>query len=414
MENLKKSNIQIIKILITSLCGNVGSSILSFVIGLLILKNTNSVINFGFSQIIGPVIAILLLPILGGIVDKYNKKLIMILSQFLSIFSLLLYVVVINAYGYENLMYTYLLLVCLRISDQFLSTSFNASTINLVSKQHIQKLNSLNQLVSSASTIVAPIIAAFLLTKFTLESFVIMEIIIELITLSVILFINFEFSKSENCNDTNNEKIFEMFKEGIKFVKGRNTLIFVMVFSMTVNFIFSAISLGLPFIQIKKLFFSDYMYSMTSAIFPFGMIISAIILSVIPEIKNPIKNITRFVMLLGVYLLIFGSIFLREFSNTFYFISIVVFVLVSSFTANLINIPLSTWLVNNIEQNYQGCVFSLLNTISQLLSPVGIMIYSFLFDNVSVSVIFLLSGISVIVTCIFMPKVFKVDLQSQN
>ncbi|MCI5997155.1 MAG: MFS transporter [Parvimonas sp.] len=410
MENLKKSNIQIIKILITSLCGNVGSSILSFVIGLLILKNTNSVINFGFSQIIGPVIAILLLPILGGIVDKYNKKLIMILSQFLSIFSLLLYVVVINAYGYENLMYTYLLLVCLRISDQF----FNASTINLVSKQHIQKLNSLNQLVSSASTIVAPIIAAFLLTKFTLESFVIMEIIIELITLSVILFINFEFSKSENCNDTNNEKIFEMFKEGIKFVKGRNTLIFVMVFSMTVNFIFSAISLGLPFIQIKKLFFSDYMYSMTSAIFPFGMIISAIILSVIPEIKNPIKNITRFVMLLGVYLLIFGSIFLREFSNTFYFISIVVFVLVSSFTANLINIPLSTWLVNNIEQNYQGRVFSLLNTISQLLSPVGIMIYSFLFDNVSVSVIFLLSGISVIVTCIFMPKVFKVDLQSQN
>lgn len=73
-KNLKKSNIQIFKIILSSITGNLGSSILSFVIGLLILKKTNSILGFGFSQIIAPLVSVILLPFLGSIVDKYDRK----------------------------------------------------------------------------------------------------------------------------------------------------------------------------------------------------------------------------------------------------------------------------------------------------------------------------------------------------
>ena len=91
MNILKESRKQMIKLILTTITGNFGSSILSFIIGLLILKKTESAFNFGISQIIGPLVALVLLPFVGGVVDKYNKKIVIVIAQLFSIVSLILY-----------------------------------------------------------------------------------------------------------------------------------------------------------------------------------------------------------------------------------------------------------------------------------------------------------------------------------
>ena len=174
MNILKESRKQMIKLILTTITGNFGSSILSFIIGLLILKKTESALNFGISQIIGPLVALVLLPFVGGVVDKYNKKIVIVIAQLFSIVSLILYALSLNSNTETNLINTYMLLICLRVADQFLNNSFSSSTKKLVCEEHIQKVKSFEQMASSGVYIISPILAVFLLTKLDLIHFVLL------------------------------------------------------------------------------------------------------------------------------------------------------------------------------------------------------------------------------------------------
>ena len=78
-------------IIISHLFGKLGSGIFSFGIGLMILRETGSASNFGFSQIIGPVVSLLLLPLTGSVIDRLNHKKIVITAQICSIGGILLF-----------------------------------------------------------------------------------------------------------------------------------------------------------------------------------------------------------------------------------------------------------------------------------------------------------------------------------
>ena len=82
------SNKQLSKLIVSNLAGTLGSAILTFVIGLIILKHSDSALYFGLSQAVGPVVSLLLLPFTGSLVDKYNKQHIIVWAQGLSILAL--------------------------------------------------------------------------------------------------------------------------------------------------------------------------------------------------------------------------------------------------------------------------------------------------------------------------------------
>ena len=69
------------KIIISTIFGNLGSSIFSFGLSLLILKETGSATNFGISFVIAPVLAVIFMPFIGGFVDKYDRKKIALFAQ---------------------------------------------------------------------------------------------------------------------------------------------------------------------------------------------------------------------------------------------------------------------------------------------------------------------------------------------
>lgn len=405
---IKKSNIQIIKVIFSAITGTFGSSIFSFVIGLKILKETNSVLGFGFSQIIAPVVGIILFPFVGGIVDKYNKKKIIILGQSVSMVALFLYGIGIFFFEKNKLIYTYMLLVVLRICDQFLSISFVSSTINIVIEEHIQKLNSLSQATNSFINIFSPIVASILLTKFLLIHFVILEIVMEFMTICIILFINFKFSKSK-IENKKEENVIIMFKMGLKYVKSNNVVMFLVAFGMFINFIFTSIALSLPIIQIKELKFENYLYAFTQMAVSIGLLVSAIMISFMKEIKNPLKISIRAVTVIGFILSIFATSLFFSFSKITFFSIIVVFSISISFLINIINIPLQNMLITTIDKNFQARVFNLINTLCGILNPLGILFFSIILDKYKSNITLLISSVLIMILSCILPKAFKIN-----
>lgn len=413
MDILKESRKQMIKLIMTTITGNFGSSILSFIIGLLILKKTESALNFGISQIIGPLVALVLLPFVGGVVDKYNKKTVIVIAQLFSIVSLILYALSLNSNAETNLINTYMLLICLRVADQFLNNSFSSSTKKLVCEEHIQKVKSFEQMASSGVYIISPILAVFLLTKLDLIHFVLLEAVIEFITILIVLFINFDFIKTEVIENNEEQKVLKMFVEGLNYMKDKKALVFIISFAMFINFFFSSVSIGLPYVLINEIKISDYLYGIINATFPVAVIVSSIILSMMKDIKAPLEFSFKCVKGLAGFLMLLGIALLFKFNIFSYFIIFMIFAFGVNFIANFINTPVMVWFTKAVPLEYQGRVFSILGTGCQLLMPLGILFYSFLFDKFKSGYIFIFSGTALMVL-IVLPYILKVDLKTKE
>lgn len=413
-ETIKRSKRQIFKFLLSILTGNLGSSILTFIIGLLILKNTDSAITFGISQIIGPLVALVLLPFTGSIIDKFDKKKVLIAAQFLSIASLTIYSIIIYFQGFDHLIYTYLLLILLKISDQFLTTGFTAAIREIVLEEHIQKVKSLQQVITAFILILTPILGALIVNLMPLFLFVWIEVIVELIAVFCIIWINFRFITPNDTEESHIENIFVMFKEGLKFIRKSRNLIFTLFFAMLVNFLFGAISVGLPFIQINVLHFSNSVYGMTEAIFPIGLILSGFLLSAVKEVKFPLFCSWFSINFLGVFFVVLGVLLSLQLTYTYTILIIGAFNFLLGVTLTYTNVPMLTWVTKETPANLQGRVFNLLNTGSQLLVPLGILVFSVLFDHYSSSIIFIITGICILLVTLIYPIIFKINLKNNQ
>ena len=413
MDILKESRKQMIKLIMTTITGNFGSSILSFIIGLLILKKTESALNFGISQIIGPLVALVLLPFVGGVVDKYNKKIVIVIAQIFSIVSLLLYALSLNSNAETNLINTYMLLICLKVADQFLNNAFASSVKKVVCEEYIQKIKSFQQIASSGVYIISPILAVFLLSKLELIHFVLLEAVIEFITILIVLFINFNLIKTERIENNEEKNVLKLFVEGIRYIKDKKILVFIISFAMFINFFFASVSVGLPYVLINEIKLSDYLYGIVNAAFPVAIIVSSIILSMMKDIEFPLEFSFKWMRGTAGILLFLGIALLFKLSPFSYFIIFMIFAFGVNFVGNFANTPMFVWFTKAIPHEYQGRVFSIIETGCQLLNPLGILFYSILFDNFKSSYIFIFSGL-VLLVLVFVPYILKVDLKTKS
>lgn len=413
MDILKESRKQLIKLIMTTITGNFGSSILSFIIGLLILKKTESALNFGISQIIGPLVALVLLPFVGGVVDKYNKKIVIVIAQIFSIVSLILYALSLNSNAETNLINTYMLLICLKVADQFLNNAFASSVKKVVCEEYIQKVKSFQQIASSGVYIISPILAVFLLSKLELIHFVLLEAVIEFITILIVLFINFNLIKTERIENNEEKNVLKLFVEGIRYMKDKEVLVFIISFAMFINFFFASVSVGLPYVLINEIKISDYLYGFINAAFPVAIIVSSIILSMMKDILYPLEFSFKWIRGTAGILIFLGVALLFKHSNISYFIIFMIFAFGVNFVGNFANTPMFVWFTKAIPHEYQGRVFSIIETGCQLLNPLGILFYSILFDNFKSSYIFIFSGL-VLLVLVFVPYILKVDLKTKE
>ncbi|WP_162551290.1 MFS transporter [Paenibacillus tepidiphilus] len=414
---MQQSNRQMIKLLLSTVTGNFGSGILSFVIGLLILKHTDSALSFGISQIIGPLVSLILLPVTGSIVDKFDRKKIIVAAQCLSIASLLVYALFISLDGPEQLIYTYLLLVLLKISDQFLSTASTASVVHMVMEEHIQKVKSLQQSLASLTLVFSPIVAAFLYDALPLTYIVLAEIGLEVITILFIVSINFRFTapgESPVQEQPENTGILVLFKEGLTFIFQAKQLVFAVLFSMVINFMLGAVNVGLPYMQIQVLHFSNYVYGWTEALLSLGMILSGVVLSMSRESRHPLHLSWLMINVIGLLMLVFGSLLGNGFEQTVLIVIVCLFNLSLGLVVTWANVPVVIWMTKQIPTQYQGRVFNIINTGAQLLAPLGVLLFALLFDYVAGYWVFIGAGAVILMISLLYPLVFKMNLKDNT
>ncbi|MHC8520692.1 MFS transporter [Rossellomorea sp. H39__3] len=139
----------------------VGEFVYLVALNLLIYAKTNSVAAVAGLWLIGPIAGILTGPWAGSVIDRVNKKMVMIGADLIRA----LLVVLIPFLSDLWLIYSILFLISL--SSSFFNPASGAYTVLLVPRERLLRYNSISSILITGSLVIGPAIAGFLVSHWS-------------------------------------------------------------------------------------------------------------------------------------------------------------------------------------------------------------------------------------------------------
>ena len=412
--NKSKISTQMLKMLVIKFAGTFGSGMLNFAIGLYILHRTGSALGMGVSMITGPIVSLILTPFVGYIVDTMNHRKIMITAQITTSLGLLVFGLVFHNWPAQYFPELIGLIILLQVTDNFLSTSLTASLVQLFKGAELQRVNSLNQSITSLAAFLAPIIGALVYTLVAIDTFAYIEILFEVTALIGIVFLNFNLVKTTEKNkavqldtadslidaqnptaeaDGPKESIWQNFQAGFHYLRHQKLMLIMMISSAGINFFFAALNVGEPYLLVNTLKLSNTQYGITDSAFAVGMFLGGLLLGAINLKQHPVNISYTCLAVLSGLLFILGIPELVGWTNS---VNTIYYVVLNAFNGIIlvfINTPIMTFMQQLIPHHMQGRVFSLSSTIGMMMMPLGTILYGAMFDHMTAFPIFVITGV---------------------
>mgnify|MGYP003365122515 FL=1 len=377
----------IIKTSLISLVFNLAITSLNFFFGLYFLQITRSAFIFGTLTIIGPLVSLMLTPIMTRIVDTGSHKKILLIAQIISFVFLVVYWVVVRDHlGVGTLSYVYILMIIIRVSEELFIVTLKASTTQLVEKYDYQRLNASVQSATSVANILGPIVGGLAFSLLTLPFFI--SLIIFLVGMSILFTRTLKLAPLHRLSATDKNSFLMV----IKFVKARPEILSLVIIAMFINLFASSITIGLPVLVIKQLSLSKLVYSFLESLTSVAMVGGGILLTV-HTIKNNLKMMYQSMLCFTIIIVLFGfpELITRNYLIIIGFLGILV--VVFGLIVVVANTAMTTYLQIEVPENKQGGVYSIINAISQLFIPLGGLCYGLLFDRFESYQVFISSGL---------------------
>ena len=361
--------------------------------------------NFSKSEagiVLGTVLAfnivpkIIIGPFVGIWVDKFSRKLIVILADILRGIINLLFAYFIFSDS-TNLTSLYILIVFSALGTTFFNPAIRASIPNIVSSQNLTRANGLYQGSLQIVNVIGPTIGGLLISLIGIYPIFAINGISYLFSAFTELFINFKQTKIKERRTFLNE-----FLEGFKFIYSQKTIFYFMIMSATIGFFLAPMNILIA--KRIKYFFNlgaaELGYT-TSAI-SLGMILGTLIISIFSPKKKFLPIICG-IITIGIAFSVVGylSSFL-EFLMGFFIIGLL---------ASIVTILGEVVLQTMTPDEKRGRVFSISNTLDSIFEPVSLSIMGALTSIISTSTIFLISGIAIVTTGIlafFVPRIKEI------
>ncbi|CCY06452.1 putative uncharacterized protein [Eggerthella sp. CAG:1427] len=240
-----------------------------------ITESTSSAVWLSLASMAALLPVAILSPFGGVAADRYNRKHIVLLADgSAGFFSLVLALVVMSGHLSVPLM---LLLLAVRTGGQaFHGPAMTALMPHLVPKRHLMRINSMDQSITSLSTIVGPALGILLYTYVGLHGVMLLDAFCAAIACLCLASVKVKANISPN---NNHDSVFAELREGATFIykdKGLRSLMLLIMFTML---LFMPVASLDPLMVYEHFKGDGFQASLVEAVFGIGLLIgSAVIL----------------------------------------------------------------------------------------------------------------------------------------
>jgi len=375
-----------------------GTQMQEFALSLYVLKRTGSATLFSSVLIVALIPQIIVSPIAGVFADWIDRKKIIIYLDVISSLLVFIFALIYMLCGGLSLQAIYILVIMLALASCLYQPAMGTIIPTIIDKENLIDANGISSLIKNIGNLISPLLAGILFGFYGLLAILIINSISFLLSAVSEIFIN--IPKVNKMSNKINFKTFSNdFLAGIRFIKERQLLLYIIILAPILNFIFAPLfSIGITFIC-KKLFkISDFQYGFMQMIIMFSMIIAPFITSKYSKkfslSKLILVDFFTCSILIGIMAITPSPLFLKLFSsNLIPYISITTMCFLVGLIITSANIALNSMFQQIVPLSMMGRVGTVMSTCCVAMMPIGLIFFGILYDSISAWLCILISSI---------------------
>ncbi|MDE5054342.1 MFS transporter [Niallia taxi] len=371
-----------------------GSSLVQYAIMWHITLTTESGMMMTLYIICGFIPTFILSPIAGVWADRYNRKILIVLSDGLIAFATLI-LAILFIMGFDSIWLLFVMAAIRAFGAGIQTPAVGAILPQVVPKEKLTKVNGVNGSIQAIIMFVSPMVSAALLATTAIEIIFFIDVITAAI--AIVTMLSFvKISVHEKAAEKQTTSYFADFKEGLSYVNSNSFLKSFFVF-FAIFFVLMAPAAFLTPLQVTRSFGSDvWRLTAVELAFSIGMIAGGGIIAAWGGFRNKISTMTLASVIMGVCTLTLGI----APSCWLYLIFMGVF----GIAMPIFNTPTTVLLQEKISEEYLGRVFGVLGMISTSMMPIGMLIFGPLADIIRIEWLLIGTGLFMLVLTVFLSR----------
>jgi DHA3 family macrolide efflux protein-like MFS transporter len=390
-----------------------GSALVQFALVWWLTRETGSATVLATASLVALLPQIVLGPFAGTLVDRWNRRIIMIVADTsIALSTLLLFY--LFASGQVQIWHIYAIMAIRSLGGAFHGPAMTASTSLMVPDRHLARVAGANQTLQGLLSIFAPPLGALLIELFSTQNVLLIDVGTALLAILPLFFIPIpqparhalqasgEMAKTSYMQD---------LREGFAYVVRWKGLLGIIILAMLLNFMIVPASSLLPLVVTKVFNGGAAELGWVESVFGVGVIVGGVLLSIWGGFKRRIA--TSFSGIIGIGLGVILTGFVP--ANMFYLLLAAQFVI--GFMQVFANGPLMAIMQSTVAPDMQGRVFSLLGAGATAMMPLSLLIAGPISDTLGIRFWYVFGGVVCIlmtVIAFFVPAIMNIEDNHQE
>lgn len=365
----------------------VGSALVQFALVWYVTKQTGSAAVLATATTAALLPNILLGPFVGALVDRWNRKLVMIIADLVVALATVV-LAMLFATGAIQIWHIVAILLTRSAAGVFQGPARIAATTLMVPKEHLSRLGGINQAVDGMITVFSPALGALLLELLPMQGVLAVDIITAAIAIALLIFfVRVPQPKNKQKADkVTPRSLMADVREGIRYIVTWPGLFLMIVMASLLN-MFLAPGANLLPLHVTTFFGKGAQeLAWLQAAMGIGGIVGGLLLGIWGGFRRRVWTVLMGILGIGAGMLIFGLIPANRYIISLIFMGMV------GFMASISNGSFGPLLQTKVPPEVQGRVFMLLSSLTMAMMPIGLFLSAPIADHFGTQVSYIVGG----------------------
>ncbi|MBC7252311.1 MAG: MFS transporter [Anaerolineae bacterium] len=387
----------------------IGSRVVQFALVWWLTELTGSATVLATATLVALIPEILLSPIAGAYVDRWNRRQVMIVADGLIALASL-WLAYMFWIGAMQIWHIYVIMLVRALGGCFHWPAMQASTSLMVPKEHLSRVAGLNQMLNGILNIVGPPLGALLLEVLPPAGVMLVDVITAMLAIGSLLLVNIPQPARAADNPSQKTSIWADIRAGLRYIWGWPGLVVLigaaMIFKIAMTPAFSL----LPLLVSKHFGGGAAHLSLLQSVSGMGIIAGGLVLSVWGGFRRRI-----YTSLMGMIVLSGGMVMLGLIPGHAFWLALVC-IFVVGLMIPLIDGPLMAIFQATVAPEIQGRVFTLIGSLLWITSPFSLSVAGPVSDWLGLQVWYVAAGVLCGLTGLmgfFVPAILHIEQNHQ-
>lgn len=383
-----------------------GSQLVQFALIWHLTVTTGSATVLATASLVGMLPGVILGPLAGTLVDRWNRRWIMLLADGIITLATIA-LAVLFALDAVAIWHIYVVMFIRSLAGSFHGNAMSASTSLMVPVEHLTRIQGINQMLNGGLNVVAAPLGAFLLEVLPIQGILAIDVVTALTAILPLFLIQIPQPERIERGEAQ-ATVWQDFKAGFRYMLGWPGLLIVGLMTVGINFTI------IPAFSLLPLLVKDYFggnaiqLGWVESAMGIGMIVGGALLGLWGGFER--KILTSMLGLMGMGA---GTLILALAPSSAMLLAIGGALLVGLMSPITMG-PFFAVIQSTVEADMQARIFSLLSSIGGGMAPLGLMIAGPVADWAGIQAWFLLGGslcVLMAVAGLFIPAVMNIEQQ---